>query len=379
MVRIPISRLDPVFDMEASNIKMNRNSRIHETVIHVGNAYKQSGGISKFIQQLEGLSNSRISHEVFDVGVIDGQGPIWFIKGLAKNATDVPRFLSRIKTTDPDIVHIHSAQIYSFYRAAIFAAFTKIVFKKPVVFHAHGSTFADYVRSPPLGVGLLQRYIFEIVDGILCVSEDTASAIAEQAPRTPISVVRHGVDIESYQVSNPRNPRIVTVTNLIERKGIRDLLKAIEEIDASREYTVDIAGSGELSSEVEQAASKYDFVTYHGYVSDERKQKLISEATIYVLPTYSEAGVPISIVEGMAGGNAVVTTPVTGIDEVLDDSNGRIVEPGDSAQLAEALEFLIDRPDMVRRIGNQNREMVENDFTVESVNQEIIQFYDEIR
>jgi glycosyltransferase involved in cell wall biosynthesis len=93
-------------------------------------------------------------------------------------------------------------------------------------------------------------------------------------------------------------------------------------------------------------------------VSESRKHELLSEGSIYVLPTHAE-NLPIALLEGMAGGNAVVSTPVGGIPNVVGEDQGVLVAPGDVAALADALAGLLEAPDRVERVGRRNRRFVE--------------------
>ncbi|MDN4032207.1 glycosyltransferase, partial [Chryseobacterium gambrini] len=80
--------------------------------------------------------------------------------------------------------------------------------------------------------------------------------------------------------------------------------------------------------------------------------------SIYVLPAYAE-GLPIGVLEGMAGGNAIVATAVGGVPDVVDDEGGRLVPPRDVDALAEALSSLVERPEEVSEMGKHNAERVE--------------------
>ncbi|MFW6152734.1 MAG: glycosyltransferase family 4 protein, partial [Halobacteriota archaeon] len=140
-----------------------------------------------------------------------------------------------------------------------------------------------------------------------------------------------------------------------------ELVEAIEELGGrlDQPFEVRIAGTGKLVDAVHALAAKYKQVTYLGYVSEVEKRELLSGSDIFVLPTHAE-GLPIALLEGMAGGNAVVTTPVGSIPEVIDDEGALLVESGSVAELTDAMERLITDPERVDMMGRHNRAVVED-------------------
>ena len=94
-------------------------------------------------------------------------------------------------------------------------------------------------------------------------------------------------------------------------------------------------------------------VCYDGWVAGERKASLMSMANIYILPSYAE-GLPISILEAMTYGMAIISTPVGGIPEIVrQNENGILIAPGDTEALSNAILKLAEdkacRYDMGRR------------------------------
>jgi colanic acid/amylovoran biosynthesis glycosyltransferase len=92
---------------------------------------------------------------------------------------------------------------------------------------------------------------------------------------------------------------------------------------------------------------------------------------VYVLPCViapdgNRDGLPVSIVEALGSGLPVVTTPVTGIPEVVrDGENGLLVPQGDVQALADALESLIRRPDLYDAMRARARASVVDMFDIQ--------------
>ena len=115
---------------------------------------------------------------------------------------------------------------------------------------------------------------------------------------------------------------ILFIGSVDRRKGILDLFEAIHDFPEKLNWHLHIAG--DFTSE----AFKLLFfsklkelnltkrVTLHGYVSDEAKHKLFEMSSILVLPSYSE-GMPLSILEGLSAGCAIVATNVGANKETI--------------------------------------------------------------
>jgi glycosyltransferase involved in cell wall biosynthesis len=83
---------------------------------------------------------------------------------------------------------------------------------------------------------------------------------------------------------------------------------------------------------------------------------LLPLLTALVVPSHAE-GMPLALMEGMAAGVAVVATAVGGIPELLEnDETGLLVAPGDSGNLAVAVEALLDDPRWASSLGARAKE-----------------------
>lgn len=88
---------------------------------------------------------------------------------------------------------------------------------------------------------------------------------------------------------------------------------------------------------------------------------------IFVLPSLHE-GIPMVVLEALALRRPVVATRVGGIPEVIaHDRSGKLVTPGDAAELAVVLQELIERPDTAKALGDEGRRRVEREFSASTM------------
>lgn len=316
-----------------------------------------TGGIARYIEELRARLPDRIAVDVHDTAAPAGSGRIRFVRGFVGALADALRFPFRDR---PDVVHVHTAENFSFLRKSAYVLLTRYVWHKPAILHVHGPTFDRFVTEASLPLRTLQRVVFEASAAIVVLSPYWERVLSPHLPTGKVVVLRNAIDTHEYEPRfDAERAHVVFVSNHVPRKGIREFTEAIDRLlAAGADFEVSIAGSGPLDHCAEDLAERYREVEYHGYVSEERKRELLSDASIYVLPAYAE-GLPIGVLEGMAAGNAIVATAVGGVPDVVDDEGGRLVPPRDVAALADAIRSLVETPGEASEMGEHNAERVE--------------------
>jgi glycosyltransferase involved in cell wall biosynthesis len=120
-----------------------------------------------------------------------------------------------------------------------------------------------------------------------------------------------------------------------------------------------LAGAGPTRAELEAQVARLGLaqhVTFLGLVSRTDLSALLARTDVVVLPSYWE-GLPVSLIEALSAGKAIVASRVGGNPELVADGvNGLLVPPGDAPALAQALLSLFSDPERVRRMGQASRE-----------------------
>lgn len=358
----------------------------------VGASSGATGGVGQYITEQR-------KHLKGDVGLHNvasppGSGKRWFLSAAVKAVMDATRFVIRDR---PDLVHVHCSHDYSFIRESFYVLFSRYVWHRPVVLHVHGSSFDEFVRTDSRLLGAYQSLVFEAACRIIVLSSYWKEAVSDRADPSSIAIVPNAVDPSEYDAKGGGDwergdgghdenegdgehatdgPHVVFLSNLIERKGVTEFLEALETLDEIEDlpYHATIAGKGPFADAVERFAVDRPHVTARGYVSEDEKRALLSAGDIYVLPSHAE-GLPIAILEAMAGGNAIVSTTVGSIPEAVGAENGRTVPPGDADALAGALRELIADPESTTRMGWKNRKIVAERYSWEIVTAELRSVY----
>jgi glycosyltransferase involved in cell wall biosynthesis len=148
-----------------------------------------------------------------------------------------------------------------------------------------------------------------------------------------IHIIPGGVDIERFQVNLTRQqarqtmgfpldrPILFTPRRLALRMGIDQLLQALVEVKHQvPDVWLAIAGKGTLRIRLEQQANELglqNHVKFLGYVPDEQLPVAYQAADLTVVPSQSLEGFGLILLESLACGTPVLSTPVGGMPEVL--------------------------------------------------------------
>ena len=332
------------------------------------------GGIGQYISEQRRHLDDRLHVTAHRSGAFDTDGVLAFVRSLLVILRNMLTYTMR---SPPDIVHVHSSHRFSFYRAGYYVLFSKYVWRRPVIFHVHGSSFDVFVSTESRLVRWYQSLVFDAADEIVVLSEYWKETLSKHTGETRLTVIPNAVDAADYTPAFDGGvPHVVAVSNQLPRKGVVEFAAAIEDLmERDLDFRVTIAGKGPLSKHSERLAATYDDVTYLGYVSEGKKHELLGAGSIFVLPSHAE-GLPIAMLEAMAAGNAIVSTTVGAIPEVIDDERGLLVAPRDADALADALAELVADPDRVAAMGEANRQAATDEYAWETVAEELLAAYD---
>ncbi len=276
----------------------------------------------------------------------------------------------RLREAGLNHIHAHFAGM-----ASRTAYWIEQFFGIPFSFTAH----ANDIFAPRGFVVSLAR-LMEKAAAIITVSDFAAKALREQFPQSAARIHRvyNGVDLARFHPSDfgSGTPSIVSVGRLIEKKGYQDLVAACGLLrERGRRFHCLIIGEGPLEQQLREQIHGRGLEEVVSLVGPETQSQIalrLAHATIFVLPcAHEQSGgmdnLPTVIMEAMAAGLPVISTPIAGVPEMVEDGvNGILVPEHDPAAISSAIEQLISDPEQARRLGDRGREIARKKFSIET-------------
>jgi colanic acid/amylovoran biosynthesis glycosyltransferase len=215
---------------------------------------------------------------------------------------------------------------------------------------------------------------------IVTVSNYAAEFLRKRFPETAAKVHRiyNGVDLSRFHPGDFGSgiPAIVSIGRLIEKKGFADLISACRLLKPrGRDFVCEIIGAGPLETALQAQIARDGLESCVKLVGPQTQSQIclsLAHATIFVLPCTREEGggmdnLPTVIMEAMAAGLPVISTPLAGVPEMVEnDFNGILVPEHDPKAVSAAIEYLIANPEQARRFGDRGREIAKEKFSIEA-------------
>ena len=332
--------------------------KICDHVVMTGVYYKNNhpGGISAVVQYWSKYIENLQYYPTFKEGSNISKLFVFFKSVLALK-------WRLLKDKNIKILHAHTAAGTDFKRTAIMVNIAKQSGLK-VILHSHASSFKDYYRDSDEKMKRWIREVLNKADILIVLSESwKAYFIGIGIPKEKI-VILHNITAYPQVIEKKEDSkvRLLFMGEIGPRKGVFDLLAAIRNHKDELEGEIEVRIGGN-KNEVQLLAAIKDyniekFVHFEGFVSGEKKIELLNWANVYVLPSFNE-GLPISILEAMSYKMPIISTPVGGIPEVVDDSNGILVEPGNSEQIYKAILTYVHDAGLIAKQGEESYKKVQ--------------------
>jgi glycosyltransferase involved in cell wall biosynthesis len=266
-------------------------------------------------------------------------------------------------------VHAHFAGM-----AARTAYWIKRFFGIPFSFTAHAN---DIFAPRDFAVSLAK--LFESASAIVTVSDFSVRQLQERFPQSAAKIRRvyNGVDVSRFSPADFKGtiPVVCSIGRLIEKKGFGDLIAACALLrDDGRAFECRIIGEGPLEQELRAqiaAAGLEKLVQLTGPRTQAQIATELAGATAFVLPCRRETdggmdNLPTVIMEAMAAGLPVISTPLAGVPEMVENAtSGELVPEQDPAAVAAAIKRLFDDPVRALQLGARGRDIAREKFSID--------------
>lgn len=165
---------------------------------------------------------------------------------------------------------------------------------------------------------------------------------------------------------DPRPLEVICVGRLSPVKAQHVLVDAVQNLrQRGRSVLLHLVGGGPDKQSIEKrvaALGAADSVVVHGFTPQADLDRLYRQSDIFALASFAE-GVPGVLMEAMAMQIPCVATNIMGVPELIEDrADGLLVPASDADALADALDLLIQNPDLRQRLGEAARQKILSKF-----------------
>lgn len=278
--------------------------------------------------------------------------------GYFRNVLALRRLLREVR---PDLLSAHYASGYG--TTAALAGF------RPWLLSVWGSDVYDFPYEGRLQGWLLRRNLRQ-ADAVASTSEAMAQQVRRLVPGIgPVAVTPFGIDTKRFAPQPQPHEGIVigTVKTLAPKYGIDLLLRAFAQVlsaaGPSALLSLVIVGDGPQRAELEALSATLGIATrvrFAGAVPHAEVPLWLNRFDLYVAASRLDSeSFGVAVLEASACALPVVVSDVGGLPEVVvQGETGWVVPREDVPALAQAIQRLIDEPEMGRRLGAAGRERV---------------------
>jgi colanic acid/amylovoran biosynthesis glycosyltransferase len=330
------------------------------------------------------------------------QPSLW--KMLYKLGGIIPKsWLKAVKVLNPSLIHAHFGLDGEF--AQVWAQCLKI----PLIITFHG--FDATWRQDSIAQSVWYRHWLDIVSRrgqffrdrylkrrshiwqnthtIIAVSDFVRQQLIDKGcPSAKILTHYIGIDLTQFQPDPhiPREPIILFVGRLVEKKGCQHLLVALSKIkDQVSQVRLVIIGDGPLRTKLEATVHRYHLpVEFLGRQSPDQVKNWMNRAQVFCVPSVVAAngdaeGLGMVFLEAQAMELPVVSFASGGIPEaVADGETGFLVPEKDETALGKALLKVLKNPDLGQRLGKTGRQRIATKFDIKQQTTVLEGIYDRI-
>lgn len=289
----------------------------------------------------------------------------------------VPRIQEIVIQGNYDLVHVHTPVAAFVTRYAI--SQLKIKQKPKVIYTAHGFHF--HPQGNPLTNFIflnLERLAGGWTDYLITINREDEAAAKQHRLLPPERIFYTpgiGLELEKYDCQGIKQAQIDAIRQELELKPQDILLLTVAEFTPNKRHYDQIiavkqlarpnvhlalAGDGDTRLEMEQLVEKLELQQQVHFLGFRYDIPVLICASHAVLLTSQREGLPRSIMEAFCAATPVIGTKVRGIQDLLADNCGLLVDVGDTDALTQAIAQMIDNPHQAREMGNNGRQKMTN-------------------
>lgn len=273
-------------------------------------------------------------------------------------------FPFKLLRADVDLIHIHANKYFSTDAGAVVAK----IKNTPLAYSPHAGTF---------GASLFGRLHNQTIgrialnaDMVVCVSEHERKIIEASGVKVKrFEGVPNGVDLKKYEGNITKDQKMVLyVGRLLPHKGLDTLVKAAPLVlEKIPEAVFVVAGPTNGGWKLDVGSLTKDNCVLLGEVSEEEKIGLMQKASVFCLPSRSEA-FGITVIEAMAAGCPVVVSDIPALTEIVEHGKTGLVFPvNDERSLADRIITLLSDQTLSQQLSQNAQERASEKYDWEKI------------
>lgn len=296
----------------------------------------------------------------------------------------------RLLSSDAEIYHQEGLWRYSHLMMELW----KKKKNRPIVCTPHGMLDPFIIRKQ----GKLKRIVSNLffqksLESVscfqaLCLKE--YEDIRAYGLNNPVAIIPNGVNLPSREIADKykktdNKKHLLFLGRLHEKKGVDLLIKAFADIiktnaDVANIWHLDLVGwnhegGAEKLSNLVKLAGISDFVTFHGGLYGEEKEKMYAICEAYILPSHGE-GLPMTVLEAWSWKKPVLITPHCHFPEAYEASAAIYIDDNVESVKQGLLTLFAMNKEELSDMGKNGYELVCNNYTWDKAAEKLIAVYE---
>jgi glycosyltransferase involved in cell wall biosynthesis len=234
------------------------------------------------------------------------------------------------------------------------------------------------------------RYIIRKSDGVVSISNFVATRV-NMVHKIRQSIIPFGTPLgyDPQPLPNNETREILTVTRIIERKGVEFLVRAMPEILKHHKARLYIVGSGDQGilqklKDLRSELNLQDNVAFLGRISDADIRERYKECDIFCLPAIIDSrgdteGLGVVLLEAMNYGRPVVGSNVGGIPDIIrHEESGLLCRQRDPEDIARQILRVFNEPEFASKLARQGADYAKTEFGWDKITNSWEDFYSSV-
>jgi glycosyltransferase involved in cell wall biosynthesis len=259
-----------------------------------------------------------------------------------------------------NLIHLNSTFDNKALLRDIILIFWSFIFGKRLIVQYHGGNFETTIFNRNKLLKYIWVSLIQHAEHVLVLTEPQLVTMQNHKVSQAKKIVNY-VSCTETEIVTPPIFTFIFLGRIIKEKGIFEILAACKQLQSKNDFRMLFYGDGPdrlaLTAKIEELDLS-DKVIWKGMVDGKNKVLAFTNASAFILPSYSE-GLPYSVLEAMSYGLAVISTDVGSLTQLVKhDNTGLIVKVKDEHSLGKSMAVLLEDKSKLDEYSNAARELI---------------------